>query len=226
MMMGVGGADRRSEMSFAEIDRSLLDRCLRGKPRAWEDFVGRFAGLILCTVDHVANSRGLPLASADRDDLVAEVFLEFLNDNMRALRSFRGKSSLATYLAIIARRTVLRRLVTQRDRIRPVARESSGGGNRNRGNDPKSKGADDVEPDPSVIPDRTDFLRRYEDREAVEFLLGRLSNDEAMAVRLYYLESFSYRDIAERLRMSENSIGSLLSRALGRMREMAGDVLA
>ena len=31
-------------VALSEIDRSLLDRCLNRKPRAWEDFVDRFMG--------------------------------------------------------------------------------------------------------------------------------------------------------------------------------------
>ncbi len=41
-------------MALSEIDRNLLDRCLQRKPRAWEDFVDRFMGLVVHVVSHTA----------------------------------------------------------------------------------------------------------------------------------------------------------------------------
>ena len=193
---GADGRDRRSVMSLSDIDRGLLDRCLRGRARAWDDFVGRFAGLVICAVDHVAHSRGLLFAQDDRDDLVAEVFLEYLKDDMRVLRQFRGRSSLATYLSVVSRRTILRSLMNHRELIRP------------------NGSSDGIE----SIPDRVEFQRQYEDREQVERLLTRLTENERLAISRYYLESFSYREIAEELQIRENSVGPLLSRALAKMR--------
>ncbi|MDO4557919.1 MAG: sigma-70 family RNA polymerase sigma factor, partial [Planctomycetia bacterium] len=69
------------------------------------------------------------------------------------------------------------------------------------------------------VPDRAEFQRRYEDRDHVERLLERLTDDERIAVSRYYLESASYREIAEQLRLRENSVGPLLSRALAKMRK-------
>ena len=101
-------------MALSEIDRSLLDRCLARKPRAWEDFVDRFTGLVIHVVNHTARCRSIMLSSADREDLTAEVFLAVIRDDFAVLRRFRGKASLATYLTVIARRVVVRKLVESR----------------------------------------------------------------------------------------------------------------
>ena len=60
-------------MALSEIDRSLLARCLHGKPRAWEDFVDRFMGLVIHVVNHTARARSVRLSIADRDDLGGSV---------------------------------------------------------------------------------------------------------------------------------------------------------
>ena len=54
-------------MALSEIDRNLLDRCLQRKPRAWEDFVDRFMGLIVHVVGHTAQARSVRLTPEDRE---------------------------------------------------------------------------------------------------------------------------------------------------------------
>ena len=97
-------------MALSEIDRNLLQRCLARKPRAWEDFVDRFMGLVVHVVNHSAQSRSLRLSREDREDLVAQVFLAIVKDDLAVLRHFRGESSLATYLTVVARRVVVARI--------------------------------------------------------------------------------------------------------------------
>ena len=104
-------------VALSEIDRSLLDRCLNRKPRAWEDFVDRFMGLVVHVINHTAQCRSINLSAADREDLAAEVFLAIVDNDMAVLRHFRGKSSLATYLTVIARRVVVRKLVEGRSAV-------------------------------------------------------------------------------------------------------------
>ena len=57
-------------MVLTEIDRDLLERCLQRKPRAWEDFVDRFMGLVIHVVNHSAQARSVRLTPEDRADLV------------------------------------------------------------------------------------------------------------------------------------------------------------
>ena len=75
-------------MSLSEVDRQLLDRCINGSPRAWEDFVDRFLGLVLHVVSHSAQMRQLSVQADLRDDLVAEVFLPSSLAIMPVLRRF------------------------------------------------------------------------------------------------------------------------------------------
>ncbi len=65
-------------------------------------------GLVIHVVHQVSRNRTFRPSEADRDDLVAEVFLEFVANDFAVLRHFRGQSSLATYLTVVARRVVIR----------------------------------------------------------------------------------------------------------------------
>jgi len=48
-----------------------------------------------------------------------------------------------------------------------------------------------------------------------------LDPQEARVVRMYHLEGMSYEQISHEVGLSENSIGPVLSRARGKMRERA-----
>ena len=188
-------------MALSDIDRNLLDRCIARKPRAWEDFVDRFMGLVLHVIDHTARSRGILVSPEDREDLCAQVFLEMIKDEFAVLRHFRRQSSLATYLTVVARRVVVHALVSRRAAERVAmaqahAQAQVGGG---------AELADD----------------RFADRDEIERLLQALDASEADAVRMYHLEGKSYQEIGSAVGISEISVGPLLSRAREKMRRAA-----
>ena len=194
-------------MALSEIDRSLLERCLHGKPRAWEDFVDRFMGLVIHVVNHTARARSVRLSIADRDDLCAEVFLAIIKNEYAVLRNFRGKSSLATYLTVVARRIVVRELLARMSAAQLVEGSSSH--------------SSQSVPDPHASVEE-----RFDDREEVERLLGGLQGTEAQVVRMYHLEGKSYHEISMVVGMPENSIGPILSRARNKMRRASVDSAA
>ncbi len=105
-------------MALSDIDRNLLDRCLARKPRAWEDFVDRFMGLVVHVTNHSAQCRSIRLTPEDREDLCAEVFLAIIRDDYAVLQRFRRQSSLATYLTVVARRVVVRELLKSKSAAR------------------------------------------------------------------------------------------------------------
>ncbi|HWL09689.1 MAG TPA: sigma-70 family RNA polymerase sigma factor, partial [Planctomicrobium sp.] len=67
-------------MPFVEVDRRILDRCLRRQPGAWEEFVDRFIGVFIHVIRHTAHNRSVDLTSADIEDLCSEVFLTLLKN--------------------------------------------------------------------------------------------------------------------------------------------------
>ena len=171
-------------------DRRAVHDCVSGASGAWERFVDRFAGLFAFVVDRTARQRGTPLAAADREDLVADILLECIRNDAAVLRAFAGRSSLATYLTVIARRVAARHLAT----AKPVR-------------------TTDVPEAATTDPDHV------AQREQVESLLAKLAPDEARLVRLHHLEHRSYGDISRLTGMPVNSIGPALSRAKDKMRQ-------
>jgi RNA polymerase sigma-70 factor (ECF subfamily) len=186
-------------VALSDIDRQLLQRCLTRQPQAWEDFVDRFLGLVVHVINHTSTSRSIAVSPHDLEDLASEVFIAILADDYAVLRRFRGQSSLATYLTVVARRVVVRELLKRR--IVP-----------NQGEHGDMEQVEDHAHTPE---------ERLANREEVHRLLGELHGDEAEIVRLYHLEGKNYHEISRETGVPENSIGSALSRARAKMRAIA-----
>jgi len=183
-------------VSLSDFDRQLLERCLSRQPRAWEDFVDRFLGLVVHVIRHTTLVRSVAVAPQDVEDLASEVFMAILANDYGVLRRFRGQSSLATYLTVVARRVVVRELLKRR--IVPNVSDTADI------NDVADGGATPEE--------------RFSNREEVERLLDELQGEEADIVRLYHLEGKSYHEISSQTGVPENSIGPTLSRARAKLR--------
>lgn len=187
-------------MALTEIDRNLLQRCLAGEPGAWNDFVNRFIGLFVHVINHTAHTRSVPLSPDDVDDLCAEVFVVLLANDCVVLRRFQGRSSLATYLTVVARRVVVREIARRR----------------------KAEALGHVPAHQSSL-ERADATvreqRQVDNREEVLQLIETLPTADADVVRQFHLEGRSYREISDQLGIPENSIGPTLTRARARMRQ-------
>lgn len=187
-------------MSLTEIDRNLLKRCLAEEPGAWKDFVDRFMGLFVHVINHTAHARSVRLTQEDIDDLCAEIFLVLLDDNYAILKRFRGESSLATYLTVIARRVVVHGVIRRRmaEALGHVVAHH---------------------PDMKQQADSHHFeLKRVEDHEEVERMLADLPAGDAEVVKQYHLQGRSYREISSHLGIPENTIGPTLTRARQKLR--------
>ena len=183
-------------MALSDYDRNLIKRCLSRGPRAWEDFVDRFLGLVLHVVNHSAQSRTIRLSDQDREDLSAEVFLAIVEEDFGVLRRFRGDSSLATYLTVIARRVVVRELLKRKSVVNLHDMDGHVG-----------------------TTDEGSSEERINSRDEVERLLRTLHGPEADVVLMYHLEGKSYQEISSRIGMPEISIGPTLSRARAKLRD-------
>jgi RNA polymerase sigma-70 factor (ECF subfamily) len=178
---------------LTNTDRRLLDELLAGHAGSWRQFVDRFTGLILQVIRQTAQAHSLKLSADDSEDLCAETFAELLVRDKAALRTFRGRCSLATWLAVITRRIVVRKMNEHRFR----------------------QALGHVQAHQAAVDYASSEFgagQRTEQKEQVEHLLSVLPHEAAALLQAVYLEGCSYAEAALRLGRPENSIGPLLSR--------------
>jgi RNA polymerase sigma-70 factor (ECF subfamily) len=183
-----------------DIDRSLIDRCVRKEPGAWTDFVDRYMGLIYHVIQHAAYARSRAVSSEDVEDIAAEVFLKIVDDDYAILRKFKGMSSLPTYLTVIARRIAVKELIKRH------REQELGHANAHRA---------------FVDDGASGEVEAIASAEEVERMLDELPERDREVVRLYHLKYQNYRQIGKKLGIPENSVGPILARARQRLRAAA-----
>lgn len=180
-------------MPLTEKDRVLINDLLSGTTGAWNSFVDRYANLIVQVIRHTAHAHSLKLNDDDTDDLTADVFTTLLERNMGAIRGFRGRSSFATYLTVVVRRVVLRKL-TQRRYLEAFGHV-------------QAHQASVAEASEAAVSHRVD------EKDEVDSLMTQLPESLRPIVRMFYLDGSTYQQISRRLSIPINSIGPTLARA-------------
>lgn len=188
-------------VALTPLDRDLVQRLLAKQPGAWNDFVDRFLSLVYHAIHYTAHQRSARLAPEDVEDIAAEVLLQIVADDYKALRQFKGQASLATYLTVIARRICVHEL-NRRQAVRDAIRKG------------------EIKPPAEPLDDSPAAQKSVESLDEVEALLRRLGGKEREIVRLFYLEGRTYEEISTELNVPVNSVGAVLSRARKKLREV------
>ena len=180
-------------VALVAVDKELLQRCLGKEAGAWNDFVDRYLGLFYHVIHYTAHLRSVVLRPEDVEDLASEILLQIVAGDYAVLRRFKGKSSLATYLTVIARRTCVHELARRGGAV-PAQ--------------PLGDGHKAPEPEAPARPEHG-----LDQLEQVHMLVRRLPKPAREVVRLFYLEGRTYEEISTQLRIPVNTIGPMLSRA-------------
>ena len=180
------------------IDQALIEACLSGDAQAWNTFVRRFGRLIRVVVTKTAQRRGWSITAADCDDITAEVFAQLVYRNAASLRLFAGRSTLTTYLTVIARRVTVRAMLKQSTHPKTLPKDTSL----------------PEQADRTVLPQQ-----RIAQQDEIEHYLKHLSTEEQVLLRMHDLEGHSYSEISHATGIPVNSIGPRLSKARKSIRQ-------
>lgn len=209
-------------MALTAVDRSLLQKVLAREAGSWNDFVDRFLGLIYHTIHYTAYLRSNVLTPDSVEDLAQEVLSEVVAKDYALLRSFRGKSSLATYLTVLARRICARELAK---RVSPTRRPlpPNMSGKMAKVKLPaasESAAPEAVEPIEEPAPRAAAGI---ETLDLLQKLIRKLPSREREVVRLFYFEGRSYEEISATLDLPVKSIAPILKRARQLLRQYEDD---
>jgi len=192
--------------SVIQADVLLTQRMVAGDNAAWVDFVTRFDSLIFARIQSTWREVGLSFQSPETAaEISSEVFASLIQNEMKSLKGYRGRSRLSTWLTVIVRRTTLRYLYAIR---------------RQQADSDLSEQADPREEKKAM---------EESSEERIEFLRvarKKLSPDDQQVLQLFYEQQHSYQQIADALQITVNAVGPKLDRARRRLRIKTDEVIA
>ncbi len=181
-----------------------MRRLTGGDRAAWVEFVERFSPVVTSRICQVLAQCGTGNPASECDDVVAEVFASLLANQMAALRGFQHRSSLATWLTIIAHRTSLRAASKQRRAKTRDAHRANGF----------------LQAETPAADNPLARLLAEESRSSVQEKLALLKAADRQVIELFHFENLGYREIAFRMGLAANSVGPRLHRAQQRLKRL------
>ena len=167
---------------------------------AFETLVDRYQHRLMGVIVHLVGR------TEEAEDLTQEVFLRIY----RARKGYRPRAKFSTWLFTIANNLAL-------NHIRNRSRKATASGNVADGG--LTGALPDAERALSREGTASTQFRKVELSEVVREALGKLGEDQKLAVLLNKFEDMSYAEIAEVMGRSEPAVKSLLARARNELRE-------
>ncbi|HEX7896201.1 MAG TPA: sigma-70 family RNA polymerase sigma factor [Planctomycetota bacterium] len=188
-------------VSGDDDDVPLLRRCLTADPGGWDHFVRRFnpslEGVIRLTFLRTLSF----IPEPDVENVLQDLYLRLYEDDFRRLRSFQSRCPLRLWLRSLAVRHTLNHLRSEALRGRW-----------------KSPSFDDL---PLEAPPEDDASDRRDESARLARLLDDLPPVSRAALKMFYFDGLPYRVIAAALGVPVQTLGSIISRARDRLRELA-----
>lgn len=181
-------------------DRRLVKKMLAGSDRAFNDFVNEyFPKLYRYAMQRLRDHQR-----------VEDVVQEALANAARSIETFRGESTLLTWLIQICRHEISRHISREQQQADFMM----------------SFASDDllravIESIESVDENPEESVRRDELISLIQYALDQLPGRYAQALEMKYVEGRSSREIADRLAIGDQAAQSLLARARQAFREVS-----
>lgn len=201
--------DYRAIMGNAETHEeiALVRRCLSGSEAAWNEFYNRYLGLVRSIVGrrHIASLR-------DDEDMVQSIFTSLIP----ALKNYDPAYSLSRFVCLVAERTCIQQYrlsgAAKRDaETQPVDHHDGG-----------ETGSRILQ---STAPSPEQHLIQSDLRERLRVALRALGAACRELLKLRYFEELSYKEIAQRLGASENTLAVRAKRCLTELSAKFADLL-
>jgi RNA polymerase sigma-70 factor, ECF subfamily len=186
-------------------DRALVRECLEGSERAWNEFYSRFIALMRTVVRKYGN-----LGPQDVEDITQSAFLSLTS----ALKNYDFQQSLPRFVCVVTERVLI-------DEYRKLKAAKRDGETkllvRDDGDD------DGTESFPADAELQDAQLERLEQVSLVRGALREIDGKCRDLITLRYLEELSFKEIADSLGSTENTVTVQTRRCLDASRERLSD---
>jgi len=181
-------------------DSFLVQECLNGSQKAWEDFYGRFIVLMRSVI---RRHRGF--TDGEIEDMSQTALMSLAG----ALKQYDGKHPLSGFVCLITERVVIdeirrRKAAKRESETEPIDHHDSLG-------DGSRMVAANAEPVDVQI-------ERFERAGVLREAMERIDSDCRELLRLRYFRELSFAEIATKLGVAENTLNVRAGRCLNKLR--------
>jgi RNA polymerase sigma-70 factor (ECF subfamily) len=188
-------------------DRDLINKLLGRDSEAWNELVVRYQRMVYAQVLKALPARNGRTDEAIVEDILSEVFVGLLQNDMAALRGFKGECKFSTWLCVVARRVTWRHISR-----RPRERQLLG----------ISDSSVQIELGVTEEVESLANLIGTENKMHLAKCLEQMKPADRQILEMYYHQELDYREISQRTGLSINAVGPKLSRAHERLRKLMG----
>ncbi len=186
-------------------EQELLHRCLEGNSSAWEEFLERYRPLLERTVRYTFLRCVYRIPHADVENVVQDLLARLYEKDCRRLRTYQGRCPFPAWLKSLAVRITLNTIRDEKLRGR------FGGGELE---DLGLQAAPDATG--QGAPEEREEIRR------LDALLDSLGPLQKTVLKMFYYDGLSYRQISASLQIPVQTLGSMITRARTRLKELMG----
>ncbi|HYV38246.1 MAG TPA: sigma-70 family RNA polymerase sigma factor [Gemmataceae bacterium] len=194
----------------SETDRLLIQQIRQGDTRAWDDLIARYEGRLLAFVDRRLHDR------AASEDVVQETFVGFLH----SLPNFDDSRELQTYLFTIASYKLT-------DHLRRIGRHPL----KTVSDPPNDILHQQLDGNPAASSMARSHERKSLETEAIARCLGDMlrhwqehgDHDRVKVLELLFVKGMANRDVAAKLRISEQQVANIRFAAVKKLTEQIRD---
>lgn len=187
-------------------EADLLQRCLDGEASAWEEFLERYRPVLERAVRFTFLRCVYRIPQDDVENVVQDLLARLYERDCRRLRSFQGRCPFAAWLKSLAVRITLNTIRDEKRRGR-----YGGGEIEDLALQPAPDGGE--QPDPG----EREAIRR------LDVVLDSLGPVQRTALKMFYYDGLSYRQISLALGIPVQTLGSVITRARARLKELLGE---
>ncbi len=186
---------QRSPTSRSQEDAALVRRIGQGDPRAVAELFDRYGGVLLALAQRILGD------PADAEEVVQEAFLQAWG---QAGRYDPSRSSVSTWLVLIARSRAIDRLRSRRVAARTVG------------------GSQESAPEPHTSPGAVEDVFMRERRRRLQEELAGLPPEQRQVLDLAFHQGMTQREIAEATRIPLGTVKTRTLLALRKLRKSLG----
>ncbi len=190
-------------------ERKLLDACMKGCEKSWDEFVRRYTNLIYHTIRKVLNTYRIELHTQQKNDIHNNLLLFLIEDDYKKLRQYDGRNActFSSWLRVVTSNYVLN--VIKKQKSQKLINDSTDNVSEMEG----ISGCRELQPGEGLLE------KEYE--EVFEELISDLNANDMLFLELFYRKELSPESIAKILNMSINGVYSKKHRIVKKLTKNA-----